>query len=137
MGVVLGLAITLVGAGALVVNGVQAVEATGLVGERGKFTVKYCYESSGRMWPDYKCGGTFDPRAAGDAVRDGTVENADDEPKGTQLDVVKGSVGSEGFFRETGAGSTLASLMWLCFGLLFLPWGFFTTRKWAKGHQDR
>lgn len=136
VGVVLGLAIFLVGVGALIVNGVQGVEATGLVGDRGKFTVKYCYEASGRMWPDHKCHGTFDPLATGDANRDGTVENADDEPAGKQLDVVKGSVGSEGFFRETGVWATLGSLMWLCFGLLFVPWGYFTTRKWAKGVQD-
>jgi hypothetical protein len=137
VGVVLGLAILFTGLGTLAVQGVHAVEATGLVGERGKLTVKYCYESSGRMWPEYRCRGTFDPAAAGDDVRDATVENADDEPKGTQLDVVEGHVGSEGYFRETGAGATLGSLLWLCFGLLFVPWGYSTTRKWAKGHQDR
>lgn len=132
IGVLLGLAITLVGAGTVLVQGVQTVEATGLVGTRGSFTVKYCYEDGGAKWSDHRCRGTFAPRAAQHSDREGTLENADDEAAGTRLDVVEGSVG-ESAFRETGVLATLGSLMWLCFGLLLLPWGFFTTRKWVRG----
>ncbi|MGH3324174.1 MAG: hypothetical protein ACRDOV_07065 [Streptomyces sp.] len=136
VGLMLGLAITLVGAGTLIVNGVQGVQATGLVGVRGTFTVDFCYEASSRAWPDYKCRGTFDPRAAEYANRDATLENTDDNPAGTKLDVVEGSVGSDGYFRETGVWATLGSLWWLCFGLLFLPWGYFTCRKWARAFKN-
>lgn len=134
-GLLLGIAITLVGAGALVVNGVQAVQATGLVGPRGTFTVDHCWETSGGMWPDHKCRGTFDPDAPEYADRRGTLENADDHPAGTRFDVVEGAVGSDGYFRETGVLATLGSLWWLCFGLVLLLWGFLTSRKWARSFR--
>jgi hypothetical protein len=135
VGLLLGLAITLAGAGAVIVNGVQGVQATGLVGTRGTFTVDHCYKASNGKWPDYKCRGTFAPRAAESADRRGTLENAEDFPAGKKLDVVEGSVGSERNFRETGVGTTLGSVMWMCCGLVFLPWGFLTTRKWAKSFK--
>ncbi|MET8679874.1 hypothetical protein ABZW18_20405 [Streptomyces sp. NPDC004647] len=135
VGLLLGLAITLVGAGAVIVNSVQGVQATGLVGTRGTFTVDYCYETSSGKWPDYKCRGTFAPRAAESADRRGPLENAENYPAGEKLDVVEGSVGAEGYFRETGVGATLGSVMWLCFGLVFLLWGVLTSRKWAKSFK--
>lgn len=132
MGLLLGVAITLCGVGTLIVNGVQGVQATGLVGERGTFTVDYCYESGGGKWPDYHCRGPYSPDSAEYSDRVDTLENAEDYPAGERLDVVEGSVGTDNHLRETGVGATLGSVMWFCFGLVMLPWGVQTTRKWAK-----
>ncbi|MFE0380843.1 hypothetical protein ACFW1M_35960 [Streptomyces inhibens] len=136
-GLVLGLVLTLVGAGAVVVNGVQGVQATGLVGTRGTFTVAYCTDTNpSRKNSDYECGGDFAPRGGNvDDGRSGTLENADDYPAGEKLDVVESLMGSELRFRETGVGATLGSVLWFCIGLAILAMGAFQSRKWAKSFK--
>ncbi|MEU9118184.1 hypothetical protein AB0D04_42360 [Streptomyces sp. NPDC048483] len=136
-GLLLGLALTLVGAGAVVVNGVQGVQATGLVGTRGTFTVDYCMDTnSSRKHSDYECGGDFTPRG-GDADDgwSGTLENADNYPAGKKLDVVEAWVGSDQHFREIGVGAALESVLWFCIGLVILTMGALQCRKSAKSFK--
>lgn len=136
-GLLLGLVLTLVGAGAVVLNGVQGVQATGLVGTRGTFKVDYCTDTNpSRKNSDYECGGTFAPR--GRDIDDGwrgRLENADDYPVGEKLDVVETWIGSGPRFRETGVGATLGSICWFCMGLVILAMGASTSRKWAKSFK--
>ncbi|MFF8902278.1 hypothetical protein ACF082_32915 [Streptomyces lydicus] len=136
-GLLLGLVLTLVGAGAVLVNAVQGVQATGLVGTRGTFTVHYCTDTNpSRKNSDYECGGAFTSHeGAADDKRSGTLENAEDYPAGKKLDVVEGWPGSDMRFRETGIGATSGSVMWLCFGLAILAMGAFQVRKWAKSFK--
>lgn len=137
MGLLIGFTLALVGIGAVVVNGVQGVQATGLVGTRGTFTVEYCSDTnpSGKN-SDYECRGTFAARGEeGGDRRSGTLENADDYPAGERLEVVEGWVGSSANLRETGVGETLGSVMWMGFGLVILAMGVVQSRKWAKSFK--
>ncbi|MGW8398727.1 hypothetical protein ACWGLP_18895 [Streptomyces lydicus] len=138
IGLLLGLVLTLVGAGAVFVNAVQGVQATGLVGTRGTFTVSYCTDTnSSRKNSDYECGGTFIRHGGpADDGRSGKLENAEDYPAGKKLDVVETWLGSDMRFREIGVGATLGSAMWLCFGLVILAMGAFQARKWAKSFKE-
>ncbi|MFG2095217.1 hypothetical protein [Streptomyces sp. NPDC048612] len=133
-GVLLGLAVTLAGASAVIVTGIHGVQATGLVGTRGVFTVDYCTDTTpnGKN-SHYECGGDFTPRG-GDADDGwhGTLENAEDYRAGEKLDVAESWIGSERHFRETGVGATLGSLWLFCIGLALLAAGVATTRKWAR-----
>ncbi|WP_328686988.1 hypothetical protein OHT20_35240 [Streptomyces caniferus] len=136
-GLLLGLVIAFAGADAVLVSAVHGVQATGLVGTRGTFTVDYCTDTNpSRKNSDYECGGVFVPR--GGVVDDGwhgRLENADDYPAGEKLDVVETWLGSDMRFREVGVGAALASVMWLCFGLVILAMGAFQVRKWAKSFK--
>ena len=133
-GVILGLVLTLVGAGAVFLNGVQGVQATGLVGTRGTFTVDYCLDTNpSRKNSDYECGGDFLPRGGtADDEWSGRLENADDYAAGEKRDVVESWVGSEGHFREVGVGAALGSVVWFGIGLVILAMGAFQVRKWVK-----
>ncbi|TJZ44588.1 hypothetical protein FCH28_30130 [Streptomyces piniterrae] len=137
VGLLIGFALALIGVGGVIVNGIQGVQATGLVGTRGTFTVDYCSDTnpSGKN-SDYECRGTFAAPAedGGDRWR-GTLENAEDYPTGENLDVVEGWVGSSKNFRETGVGATLGSVMWLCFALISLAMGVAQLRKWARSFK--
>ncbi|MGI5473064.1 hypothetical protein [Streptomyces sp. CA-132043] len=137
IGLLLGLAILLVGAGTVVVNGVQGVRGTGLVGTRGTFTVDYCIDTNpSRKNSDYECGGDFAPRdGSADDGWSGKLENGDDYRAGTKLAVAE-AWSSEWRFREVGVGAVLESGMWFCFGLVFLAMGFFQSRKWAKSFKN-
>ncbi|WP_196942736.1 hypothetical protein [Streptomyces sclerotialus] len=133
-GLMLGIALTLVGTGAVLINGIQGVQATGLVGTRGTFTVSYCTDTnpSGKN-SDYECGGDFVPRGGDDNDGwSGTLENASDYSAGEKLDAAESWVGSEQNFRETGVGATLESLLWFCIGLVTLAMGASQSRKWTK-----
>ncbi|MEU8914400.1 hypothetical protein [Streptomyces nigrescens] len=136
-GLMLGLVLSLVGAGAVFVNSVQGVQATGLVGTRGTFTVDYCTDTnpSGKN-SDYECGGDFIPRGGDtDDGWSGTLENADDYSAGEKRDVVKSWLGSEWRFREVGVGATLGSVMWFCMGLVILAMGASQVRTWGKSFK--
>ncbi|MEU5208766.1 hypothetical protein [Streptomyces sp. NPDC020742] len=133
-GLVLGLVLTLVGAGGVLLNAVQGVQATGLVGTRGTFTVGYCIDTnrSGKT-ADYECGGDFTPRGgSADDGWSGRLEDAGDYAAGEKYDVVESWVGSDGRFREVGIGAVLGSVLWLGFGLVFLAMGVSQLRKWGK-----
>lgn len=137
-GVMLGLVISLVGAGAVFVNSVQGVQATGLVGKRGTFTVDYCTDTnpSGKN-SDYECEGDFSPRGGdADDPWSGTLENADDYSAGEKLDVVKSWLGSEWRFREVGVGATLGSVLWFCIGLVILALGVSQVSTWVKSFKN-
>ncbi|MFG2530446.1 hypothetical protein [Streptomyces sp. NPDC048516] len=133
-GLLLGLVLTLVGAAAVFVNAVHGVQATGLAGTRGTFTVDYCTDTNpSRKNSDYECGGDFIPRGrVADDGWSGTLENAEDYPAGEELDVVEAWLGSDMHFREVGIGATLASAMWLCFGLVILAMGASQLRNRGK-----
>ncbi|MEU8682328.1 hypothetical protein [Streptomyces sp. NPDC048611] len=136
-GLLLGLVLTLVGAGAVLLQSVQGVQATGLVGTRGTFTVGYCIDKnrSGKN-SDYECGGDFTPRGGkADDGWSGRLVNAGDYATGAKYDVVESWVGSDGRFREVGIGAVLESLMWLCFGLVILAMGISQLRKWGKSFK--
>ncbi|MGX7759567.1 hypothetical protein ACWQ06_13030 [Streptomyces angustmyceticus] len=137
-GLLLGLVLTAVGAGAVLVNAVHGVQATGLAGTRGTFTVDYCTDTNpSRKNSDYECGGAFVPRGGvADDGWNGRLENADDYPAGTKLDVAESWLGSAMTFRETGVGATLGSVMWLGFGLVILSMGAFQVRKGAKSFKN-
>ncbi|MGW7514540.1 hypothetical protein ACWGJ2_02970 [Streptomyces sp. NPDC054796] len=134
LGLLFGFVLTVGGAAAVVINVVQGAQATGLAGERGTFTVAYCTDKnpSGKN-SDYECDGAFVPQG-GEAAdrRSGTLENAGDYPDGRKLDVTENMVGSPGVFRETGVGAVLASLMWMCFGVIALAAGVYQSRKWLR-----
>ncbi|MBZ4016567.1 hypothetical protein CCS38_12610 [Streptomyces purpurogeneiscleroticus] len=136
-GLLLGIALTLVGAGAVLVNGIQGVQATGLAGTRGTFTVSYCADTDlSRKNSDYECDGDFVPRGGTAADEwSGTLENADDYSAGAKLDAVESWVGSEWTFREIGVGAVLESVVWFCIGLVILAMGAFQSRKWAKSFK--
>ncbi|WP_328388171.1 hypothetical protein OHS81_29425 [Streptomyces sp. NBC_00400] len=136
-GLLLGFVLTLVGAGSVVLNGVQGVQATGLVGTRGTFKVDYCTDTNphGKN-ADYECGGDFAPRGGNfDDGWSGRLENAEDYPAGEKLDVAESWIGSGSRFRETGVGATLWSMWWFCTGVGILAMGASTSRKWAKSFK--
>ncbi|MGW1373782.1 hypothetical protein ACWD6P_05800 [Streptomyces sp. NPDC002446] len=136
LGLLLGIVLLLIGAGAVFVNSVQGVQATGLVGTRGTFTVDYCSDTNpGGKNSDYECRGTVVVPAEGGDPERGTLENAEDYPAGTKLDVAEGWLGSGEKFRETGVGATLGSVMWLFFGLVTLAMGVAQSSKWAKSFK--
>ncbi|MCZ1010725.1 hypothetical protein [Streptomyces lydicus] len=137
IGLLLGLVLTLVGAGFVVLNGVQGVQATGLVGTRGTFKVDYCTDTNpSRKNSDYECGGAFTPRGGDiDDGQRGKLENAEDYPAGEKLDVVESWIGSGSRFRETGVGATLLSIWFFCIGAGLLAMGVATFRKWARSYK--
>lgn len=133
-GLLLGLALTVVGSGTVLFNSVQGVQATDLVGVRGTFRVDHCADTdTSRKNSAYECRGTFAARGEhGGAGRRGTLENAGAYPTGKTMDVVRGWPGDGTTFRETGAGPVMESVMWLCLGLGILAVGLVQTRKWAR-----
>lgn len=139
VGAAVGLVLVLVGAGAVLVNAVNAVQATGLVGERGTFAVDYCLDGDGRaIHSDYTCRGTFTPRGGTEGFPSrGELDNAKDYGKGEQLDVTENLMGEGGVFRENGLGEVLLSALWLCFGLLALAMGYVVSRKWLRTFRSR
>jgi hypothetical protein len=136
LGAALGCVIALGGVGAVLVNSVQGMQATGLIGTPGTFTVEYCFESSGAQWSDYACGGTFVPDGGGHTSTTATLENGEDYPEDEQLDVTENVLGEGNTYRETGVLAVLGSLWWLCFGTGVLAGGFLVTRRWVRSFRS-
>ncbi|GGO53886.1 hypothetical protein GCM10012287_41550 [Streptomyces daqingensis] len=140
VGLLLGSVLTLFGAGSVLVNSVQGVQATGLAGTTGTFTVDYCSDDNPTSKnSDYSCHGEFLPQGAARGDRSAVqLEDAgDDYPKGKQVGAYEVVLGSDFLVRQTGFGAVLESFLWWCFGAVVLLMGFFTSRKWMRSFRRR
>ncbi|WP_139131645.1 hypothetical protein [Streptomyces sp. WMMB 714] len=138
LGLVLGLVLTLTGAGAVLVNSVHTVLAMGLVGSTGTFTVDYCTDHNPlRKKSDYSCHGEFLPEGAakGGWLPAELDDAGGDYGKGEQVGAYETVLGDDFHARETGVGAALGSFVWWCFGAVLLLMGFFTSRTWVRSFR--
>lgn len=132
-GLLVGLVVTVTGLTLVLGLGVQAVEDTGLVGERGTFTVDSCDHNPAPKHFSRPCFGDF--VAHGDSPDEkipGRLDNASGYPDDTKVDAVKDIVLGAHHFRKTGTGEVTTSLLVMCTMLLVLWLGVHWTRKWAR-----